>query len=95
MAELHEILIRPMVTEKSVINIESENTYVFEVGLRANKHQIRSAVESVYDVKVDDVRTLIVRGKSKRFGRFMGKRSNWKKAYIKLADGHNIPLLDE
>jgi len=95
MAELHEILIRPMVTEKSVINMEIENTYVVEVGLRANKHQIRSAVETVYDVQVNDVRTLIVRGKSKRFGRFMGKRSNWKKAYIKLADGHSIPLLDE
>jgi large subunit ribosomal protein L23 len=52
-------------------------------------------VETVYDVKVDDVRTMVVRGKSKRFGRFVGKRSNWKKAYIKLAEGHSIPLLDE
>jgi large subunit ribosomal protein L23 len=49
----------------------------------------------VYDVQVSDVRTLVVRGKSKRFGRHMGKRSNWKKAYITLADGHSIPLLDE
>lgn len=95
MAELHEILIRPMVTEKSVINMEVDNTYVFEVGLKANKRQIRSAIETVYDVQVSDVRTLVVRGKTKRFGRHMGKRSNWKKAYITLADGHSIPLLDE
>jgi large subunit ribosomal protein L23 len=95
MAELHEILIRPMVTEKSVVNMEVDNTYVFEVGLKANKHQIRSAIETVYGVQVEDVRTLIVRGKTKRFGRFMGKRSNWKKAYITLADGNKLPLLDE
>ena len=95
MAELHEILIRPMVTEKSVINMTVENTYVFEVGLRANKHQIQWAVETVYGVDVSDVRTLVCRGKSKRFGRYQGRRSNWKKAYVKLADGHSIPLLEE
>jgi large subunit ribosomal protein L23 len=87
MAELHDILIRPVVTEKSTYLQETENTYVFEVGRSANKHQIKSAIESVFGVSVADVRTLNVRGKFKRFGRFYGKRSNWKKAYVRLADG--------
>jgi large subunit ribosomal protein L23 len=87
MAELHDILIRPLVTEKSTHLSEEQNTYVFEVGRSANKHQIKAAVESLFGVNVTDVRTLNVRGKMKRFGRFYGKRSNWKKAYVTLADG--------
>ena len=87
MAELQNILIRPVVTEKSTHLSEVENTYVFEVGARANKQEIKAAVESLFGVTVADVRTLNVRGKTKRFGRFFGKRSNWKKAYVKLADG--------
>lgn len=87
MAELHDILIRPVVTEKSTYLQETENTYVFEVGRSANKHQIKNAIESLFGVSVADVRTLNVRGKFKRFGRFYGKRSNWKKAYVRLADG--------
>ena len=87
MAELHDILIRPLVTEKSTHLSEEQNTYVFEVGTSANKHQIKAAVESLFGVNVTDVRTLNVRGKMKRFGRFYGKRSNWKKAYVTLADG--------
>ena len=87
MAELHDILIRPLVTEKSTHLSEEQNTYVFEVGRSANKHQIKAAVESLFRVSVSDVRTLNVRGKMKRFGRFTGKRSNWKKAYVTLADG--------
>jgi len=87
MAELHDILIRPLVTEKSTHLSEEQNTYVFEVGRSANKHQIKTAVESLFGVSVSDVRTLNVRGKMKRFGRFTGKRSNWKKAYVTLADG--------
>lgn len=87
MAELHDILIRPLVTEKSTHLSEEQNTYVFEVGRLANKHQIKAAVESLFGVSVSDVRTLNVRGKMKRFGRFYGKRSNWKKAYVTLADG--------
>lgn len=93
--ELHEILVRPLVTEKSVAAMTVDNTYVFVVGLRANKHQIRNAVETVYGVSVADVRTAVYRGKSKRFGRHQGRQSNWKKAYIKLVDGHSIALLDD
>ena len=87
MAELHEILIRPIITEKSTGLSDTQNTYVFEVGETANKIQIRQAIEQVFGVQVLDVRTIRVRGKYKRFGRYYGKRSNWKKAYIKLADG--------
>ncbi len=92
MAELHDILLRPLVTEKTSGLMASENTFGFEVGLRANKLQIKSAVETIFGVKVADVRTVVVRGKAKRFGRHMGKRSNWKKAYIKLAEGETIDL---
>lgn len=94
MAELHEVLIRPIVTEKSMTLSEVDDTYVFEVGLGANKIQIRQAVEQVFGVRVESVRTLIVRGKNKRFGRYYGKRSNWKKAYVKLAEGNTLDFFE-
>ena len=94
MAELHEVLIRPIVTEKSMMLSETDNIYVFEVGECVNKIQIRQAVESLFGVRVQAVRTLIVRGKSKRFGRFYGKRSNWKKAYVKLAEGDTLDFCE-
>jgi len=96
MAELRDILIRPILTEKSSgDDIMGNRTYVFEVGLNSNKPQIKSAVEQYFDVQVDKVRTLIVRGKIKRFGRMFGKRSNWKKAYVQLADGYELELFGE
>jgi large subunit ribosomal protein L23 len=94
MAELHEILIRPLITEKTTTLQEDENTYVFEVGRGANKIQIKRAIEAVFSVNVEDVRTLIYRGKVKRFGRHQGKRSNWKKAYVRLAEGDSINLFE-
>ena len=94
MAEIHEVLIRPIVTEKSMMLSETDNIYVFEVGERVNKIQIRQAVESLFGVRVQTVRTLIVRGKSKSFGRFYGKRSNWKKAYVKLAEGDTLDFFE-
>jgi large subunit ribosomal protein L23 len=90
MAELHDILLRPLITEKTSVLMARENTFSFEVGERSNKHQIKAAVETLYGVKVAEVRTARVRGKTKRFGRFQGKRSNWKKAYVKLIDGDTI-----
>lgn len=90
MAELHDILVRPVITEKSSFQMAGQNTYVFEVGLGANKIQIKRAIEQVFGVTVDDVRTATVRGKNKRFGRFYGKRSNWKKAYVRLAEGNAL-----
>ena len=87
MAELHDILRRPLINEKSSRLQESDNVYAFEVSETANKHEIKSAVETAFGVTVVDVRTLRMRGKAKRFGQFMGKRSNWKKAYVRLAEG--------
>lgn len=90
MAALHDVLLRPLETEKSEGLRETENVYAFQVGLGANKHQIALAVQTLFNVRVVDVRTLRVRGKFKRFGRHTGRRSNWKKAYVKLASGDSI-----
>jgi large subunit ribosomal protein L23 len=94
--EMRNILVRPLVTEKCASEVhEQNNTYVFEVGLKSTKEDIKSAIEQYYGVNVETVRTLIVRGKEKRFGRFMGKRSNWKKAYIRLTAGDSIDIYGE
>ena len=90
MAELHDVLIRPILTEKTTGLEEAGNVYAFAVGVGSNKHEIKTAIESVFGVSVEDVRTAVVRGKNKRFGRFYGKRSNWKKAYVKLAEGDSL-----
>ena len=95
MNELRDILRRPLITEKSAYQMNLENTYLFEVGLDSNKLQIKEAVQRYFGVEVTDVRTLIVRGKSKRFGRHTGKRSNWKKAYVKLAEGHSLNFFEQ
>lgn len=92
MAELRHILIRRILTEKSDSQL-ANNTYVFEVGINSNKQQIQSAIETVFDVKVEDVRTAVVRGKVlARFGRASGKRKNWKKAYVKLAENYSLDV---
>lgn len=90
--ELKDTLIRPIITEKSTTSLGTDRTYAFEVGLAANKRDVKRAIETFYGVEVSAVRTLVVRGKMKRFGRHIGKRSNWKKAYVTLADGHSINL---
>lgn len=92
--ELKDVLVRPLVTEKSTTWLGTDRTYAFEVGSAANKIQVKRAVEAFYGVEVEAVRTMIVRGKVKRFGRHFGKRGNWKKAYVTLAEGHNIPLFE-
>jgi large subunit ribosomal protein L23 len=94
MAELHDIILRPLVTEKAASGEAAENTYVFEVGETANKHEIKDAIERFFNVKVQDVRTVRVRGKFKRFGRHYGRRSDWKKAYVKLATGHTLNFFE-
>jgi large subunit ribosomal protein L23 len=94
MADIHEIILKPLVTERSAVLESSQNTYVFQVGDNANKHEIKAAIESFFSVSVDDVRTVRVRGKYKRFGRHYGKRANWKKAYVKLASGHSINFFE-
>ena len=94
MAELHDILLRPLITEKTNRLQGEQNVYVFQVGETANKLQIKQAVEAVFGVQVAEVRTLRVRGKNKRFGRFQGRRSNWKKAYVQLAEGSSLNFFE-
>ena len=94
MAELHDVLLRPLLTERTAKLQTADNVYTFEVGETSNKHQIKAAVQSVFGVTVEDVRTVVVRGKTKRFGRYYGKRSNWKKAYVRLAEGDALNFFE-
>jgi len=87
MKPLHQIIRKPLVTEKSNLMKETDNVVAFEVAMSSNKVEIKRAIESAFSVKVQEVRTLIVAGKVKRSGRNFGKRSNVKKAYVTLADG--------
>jgi len=80
----HDVIRRPVITEKATILKENEHTLCFEVHRRATALDVRRAVETVFKVKVDDVRIMNVRGKQKRLGRFQGFRASWKKAYVKL-----------
>ena len=89
-----DVLVRPLVTEKSTSQLQSASEYAFEVAGAANKIEIRQAIEAFYGVKVADVRTLVVRGKVKRHGRRFGKRKNWKKAYVRLAEGETLNVYE-
>jgi len=86
----YEVLLKPRITEKASQMATENPTVVFEVPLDADKIEVRRAVEEVFNVDVVNVRTMIVRGKLKRRGRFIGKRSNWKKAVVTLAEGNEI-----
>ena len=94
MRDPRQVLFRPLMTEKSMLQKEEHNTVTFEVARNANKVEIRQAVERVFNVKVADVRTTSVQGKWKRMGRFEGQRSDWKKAIVTLAPGHKIELVE-
>lgn len=88
----HEIVIRPLITEQSMHFASSKNAYSFEVNRKANKNQIRNAIERLYSVKVTDVRVANRKGKPRRRGRFMGKTSDWKKAVVVLDEQYHIDL---
>lgn len=88
-----DIIKRPVITEKTQA-LMNENKYTFEVPMTANKVEIRQAVETIFNVKVVEVNTMRVLGKTKRMGRFVGKRSDWKKAIVKLAEGSKITLFE-
>lgn len=89
-----DVLIRPLMTEKSMRQKEELNTVTFRVRPEANKVEIRTAVERVFNVKVAAVRTAVYEGKLKRMGRYQGRRSGWKKAIITLQPGHKIDLVE-
>jgi large subunit ribosomal protein L23 len=88
---IHEVIRRPLVTEKGVAKKDAERTLCFEVAPNANKVQVKQAVEKLFKVKVAEVRTANMDGKLRRRGRFSGYRSDWKKAYVKLKDGEKVP----
>jgi large subunit ribosomal protein L23 len=90
----HQIIIRPVISEKSYNLIESEGQYTFQVDRRANKNQIKHAVESAFDVRVQRVNTAHVKSKPKRQGLTRGRTSTWKKAVVKLAEGDRIELFE-
>jgi large subunit ribosomal protein L23 len=92
---IHQVLRRPLVTEKGVANKENNRTLCFEVHGEANKTQVKAAVEKLFKVKVSEVRTSNVDGKLRRRGRFAGYKSDWKKAYVKLKKGEKVPEFAE
>ena len=90
---LYQILLKPVISEKSTVVADKHGQVVFQVRVDANKDEIRQAVEKSFDVKVKSVQVTNVRGKVKSFGRHPGARSNWKKAYVCLQEGHDIDFL--
>jgi large subunit ribosomal protein L23 len=91
----YQVIRRPLITEKGVDMKEKERTLCFEVAADANKTHIRQAVEKLFKVKVEDVRTMNLEGKLRRRGRFTGYRSDWKKAYVRLKAGEKVPEFAE
>jgi large subunit ribosomal protein L23 len=90
---LMKVLIAPVVSEKSTRLADENRQFVFKVMTDASKPEVRKAVELMFDVKVDAVQVANVSGKVKRFGQSLGKRANWKKAYVTLAEGHDINFM--
>lgn len=88
--KITNILLGPVISEKSSLAAEDQSRIVFKVQKTATKPQIKKSVELMFNVEVDSVHVLNVKGKIKRFGRTLGKRSDWKKAYVKLKPGHDI-----
>jgi large subunit ribosomal protein L23 len=90
MKNLYEVIRRPLVTEKTTLLKETQRSVCFEVHPRATKPEIKKAVEQFFGVKVEDVRVANVHGKTKRQGRYVGRRPDWKKAYVVLKKGEKM-----
>ncbi|GAM10963.1 50S ribosomal protein L23 [Geobacter sp. OR-1] len=91
---IYDVIKKPLVTEKSTIAKDTNNVVAFVVDRDANKIEIKTAAEKLFNVRVDSVRTSTVAGKLKRSGKTIGKRSNWKKAYVTLQEGSNIDFFE-
>ena len=89
--KLTEVIRRPLITEKATVMREDGLTLAFQVAVSATKVEVKQAVEQLFKTKVASVRTSIVHGKTKRQGRFVGQRPDWKKAYVRLRDGEKMP----
>jgi large subunit ribosomal protein L23 len=92
--DMRGILKTNITTERTALLREQNNEYVFEVDRRATKHQIKQAVEQAFKVKVDGVRTMVAAGKPRRVGRFEGKTSTWKKAFVRLKKNEVITIFE-
>ena len=90
----YDIIIRPVVTEKTNIQKEEANQVTFEVDRKANRIEVRRAIERIFNVRVVNVRTMQIRGKFKRRGRVLGKRRDWKKAIVTLRPGERIEFFE-
>jgi large subunit ribosomal protein L23 len=90
----HQVIIRPVISEKSYNLVEVQGQYTFHVDRRANKNQIKRAVEDAFDVKVHKVNTVNVKSKPKRQGLTRGRTATWKKAVVRLAEGERIELFE-
>jgi large subunit ribosomal protein L23 len=90
----YDVVVRPIITEKSSLLKETANQYVFEVQRDANKIEIKKAVEKLFKVKVVSVSVMQLEGKKKRMGKFSGKKSDWKKAYVKLSPKDKITIFE-
>ncbi len=91
---LHEVIRRPLVTEKSNIGREEANVVTLAVDPRANKHEIGRAVEQLFNVDVLEVRTMRMPRKSRRVGKYAGRKAEWKKALVRLAEGQTIEFFE-
>ncbi len=89
--KLTDVIRRPLITEKTTVIREDGLTLVFQVAMDANKIDIKRAVEQLFGSKVQQVRTSLSHGKMKRQGRYAGRRSDWKKAYVRLREGEKLP----
>jgi large subunit ribosomal protein L23 len=89
--KLTDVIRRPLITEKTTVIREDGRTLVFQVAMEANKIDIKRAVEQLLGSKVQSVRTTLGHGKMKRQGRFIGRRSDWKKSYLRLREGEKLP----
>ena len=94
MKTAREIIVRPMITEKGTLLKSVGNQYLFHVDRRANKIEIKNAIQEIFNVQVVSVRTIRMPGKKKRMGRFEGKRPDWKKAVVTLKEGESIELFE-
>lgn len=94
MKDARQIIMSPIMTEKSTVQREESNKYAFRVIPSATKRQIAAAVEEIFEVRVIDVRTMRMRGKLKRLGRNIGRRPSWKKAIVTLAEGQTVDFFE-
>jgi large subunit ribosomal protein L23 len=94
MHNLYDVIVRPVVTEKSTDELDRNGAYTFVVAKDANKHEIAYAIEKLFNVKVRAVRTMRYRGKDRRVGRPIGRRASWKKAIVTLREGDTIEIFE-